>query len=177
MALLSAFLVAEVFRRVNFSLTLKRFSVKSHALPTVLFFSIISLIALVGAPLLTGNLNGALSPVTLPDQYKELNAFFSSQNGSFRVMYVPQEANFNWSANPWANKIEYWGSGATPLMYGWGISASPNTGFLGDLVYDYLLTNQTQYLGKLLALGNVRFIVFHNDSETNGDPALAYPSI
>ncbi len=154
---------------------MKRFSVKSHALPIVLFFSIISLIALVGAPLLTGNLNGSLSPVTLPDQYKELNAFFSSQNGSFRVMYVPEEASFNWSANPWANKIEYWGSGATPLMYGWGISASPNTGFLGDLVYDYLLTNQTQYLGKLLSLGNVRFIVFHNDSE-NGDPASAYPA-
>ena len=83
-------------------------------------------------------------------------------------MYVPEAANFNWSNNPWANKIENWGSGATPLMYGWGISASPNTGFLGDLVYDYLLTNQTQYLGKLLALGNVRFIVFHNDSK-NGD--------
>lgn len=172
-ALLSSFLVAEVFKRVNFNLTLKRFSVKSHALPIVLFFSIISLIALVGAPLLTGNLNGALSPVTLPDQYKELNGFFSSQNGSFRVMYVPQEANFDWSTNPWANKIEYWGSGATPLMYGWGISASPNTGFLGNLVYDYLLTNQTQYLGKLLALGNVRYIVFHNDSES-GDPAAAF---
>jgi len=33
-----------------------------------------------------------------------------------------------------------------------------------------LQTNQTQYLGKLLALGNVRFIVFHNDSE-RGDLA------
>ena len=86
-----------------------------------------------------------------------------------------EEANFNWSTNPWANKIEYWGSGATPLIYGWGILASPNTGFLGDLVYDYLLTNQTQYLGKLLALGNVRYIVFHNDSE-NGDPASVYPA-
>jgi hypothetical protein len=173
-ALLSAFLVAEIFRRINLNLKLKQFSVKSHAFPTVLFLSLISLIALVGAPLLTGNLNGALSPVTLPDQYKELNAFFSSQNGSFRVMYVPQEANFNWSANPWANKIEFWGSGATPLMYGWGISASPNTGFLGDLIYDYLSTNQTQYLGKLLALGNVRFIVLHNDSK--GNPALANPA-
>jgi hypothetical protein len=170
-ALLSAFLVADVFRKVNNNLTLKQFTVKSYTLPIVLFFSIISLIALVGAPLLTGNLNGALSPVTLPEQYKELNNFFSNQKGSFRVMYVPQEANFNWSTNPWANKIEYWGSGATPLMYGWGISASPNTGFLGNLVYDYLLTNQTQYLGKLLALGNVRFIVFHNDSK-DGYPAF-----
>jgi hypothetical protein len=175
-AVLSAVLVTELFGRVPFSgFSLRQFSTKSHGVPIVLFFSIISLIALVGAPLLTGNLNGALSPVTLPDQYKELNAFFSSQNGPFRVMYVPQEANFNWSANPWANKIEYWGSGATPLMYGWGISASPNTGFLGDLVYDYLLTNQTQYLGKLLALGNVRYIVFHNDSKTC-DPASAYPA-
>ncbi len=175
-SILSAVLVTEVFGRAKFSgFSLKRFSAKSNGLPIVLFFSIISLIALVGAPLLTGNLNGALSPVTLPDQYKELNAFFSSQNGSFRVMYVPEEANFNWSANPWANKIENWGSGATPLMYGWGISASPNTGFLGDLVYDYLATNQTQYLGKLLALGNVKFIVFHNDSET-GDQASAYPA-
>jgi hypothetical protein len=175
-AVLSAVLVAELFGRVKFNgFSPMRFSLKPHRGPIVLFFSIISLIALVGAPLLTGNLNGALSPVTLPDQYKELNAFFSSQNGSFRVMYVPQEANFDWSANPWANKIEYWGSGATPLMYGWGISVSPNTGFLGNLIYDYLLTNQTQYLGKLLALGNVRYIVFHNDSKTC-DPASAYPA-
>ena len=90
-------------------------------------------------------------------------------------MWVPQEASFTWSNNPFANKIDFWGSGAQPLIYGFGISVSPNTGFLGDMIYDYLLTNQTQYLGKLMALGNVRFIVYHNDSAlANGDPSLAY---
>jgi hypothetical protein len=174
-ALLSSILVSEVFGRAKFSVfSLKRFSIKSHGLPTVLFLSIISIVALIGSPLLTGNLNGALNPVTLPPQYKELNNFFASQNGTFRVMWVPQEANFEWSNNPYANKIELWGSGVPPLIYGWGIVSSPSTGFLGDMIYDYLLTNQTQYLGKLLTLGNVRYIVFHNDSTlANSDPALA----
>ncbi len=166
-ALLIGILVTEVFKRVKFSsFSFRHFSAKLNGLPIVLFFSIITLIALVGAPVLTGNLNQALNPVTLPPQYRELNQFLSSQEGTFRVMWVPQAANFNWSNNPWANKVEYWGSGAPPLLYGWGIVASPNNGFLGDMIYDYLLTNQTQYLGKLLALGNVRYIVFHNDSKT-----------
>ena len=174
-ALLSAILVSTVFGKIKFKgFPFKRFSEKSYVLPTVLFFSIISIIALVGSPLLTGNLNQALNPVELPLQYRELNNFFDSQEGTFRVMWVPQVTNFNWSNNPWANKIEYWGSGVPPLFYGWGIVASPNTGFLGDMIYDYLLDNQTQYLGKLLALGNVRYIVFHNDSK--GDPASAYPA-
>jgi|WetSurMetagenome_2_1015567.scaffolds.fasta_scaffold11393_2 hypothetical protein len=172
-ALLSSMLVSEVFGRAKISgFSPKRFSARSHGLPIVLFLSIISLIALIGSPLLTGNLNGALNPVTLPVQYKELNNFFSSQNSTFRVMWIPQEASFTWSNNPWANKIEYWGSAVPPLLYGWGIISSPNNGFLGNMIYDYLLKNQTQYLGKLLALGNVRYIVFHNDSE-NGNAASA----
>jgi hypothetical protein len=171
-ALLTAVLVIEIFREGRFSgFYPKRLSKKLFICPVVIFLSLVSLIAFIGAPLLSGNLKGALNPVTLPDQYTELNEFFNSQPGSFRVMYVPQEAQFYWSNNDWANKIEYWGSGAPPLMYGWGISASQNTGYLGDLIYDYLSTNQTQYLGKLLALGNVRFIVFHNDVI---DPEPAY---
>ena len=56
-ALLSAMLVTEVFRRAKFSsFSLKRFSAKSHGLPIVLFFSIISLIALIGSPLINGKL-------------------------------------------------------------------------------------------------------------------------
>jgi hypothetical protein len=172
-AFLSAVLVKELFERVTFSgLSLRGFSTKSQKASIVLFFSIISLIALVGSPLLTGNLMGALNPVTLPSQYEEVNNFFASQNRTFRVMWVPQAGDFNWSNNEYANKVEYWGSGASPLLYGWGIVASPNTGYLGDLVYDYLSTNQTQYIGKLLALDNVQYIVFHNDSRT-GDKSIA----
>ena len=163
-ALLFAVLVADMFEKTSFTdFSIRRFSKKMH-LPIIFLLSLITLVGFIGAPLLTGNLNGALEPVSLPDQYRALNKFFSSQSGSFRVMYVPQETRFNWSTNNWANKIEYWGSGAPPLMYGWGISASPNTGYLGDLIYDYLSTNKTQCLGKLLALANVRYIVFHNDS-------------
>ena len=175
-AVLSAVLVTELFGRVTFNgFSLMRFSTKSQRASIVLIFSIISLIALVGSPLLTGNLMGALNPVTLPSQIEEVNNFFDSQNGTFRVMWVPQAGDFTWSDNEYANKIEYWGSGAPTLLYGWGIVASPNTGFLGDMIYDYLLNNQTQYLGKLLALGNVRYIVFHNDSKS-ADPASAYPA-
>ena len=66
-AILSAVLITELFGRAKFSgLSLNRFSAKSYKLPIVLFFSLISLIALIGSPLLTGNLNGALNPVTLP---------------------------------------------------------------------------------------------------------------
>ena len=175
-ALLSATFISELIGRGKFSsFSLKRFSAKSHGSLIVMFFAIISLISLIGSPLLTGNLNGALNPVTLPVQYKDLNDFFASQNGTFSVMWVPEAAIFNWSSNSLANKIEYWGSGAPSLFYGWGITAAPNTGFLGDLIYDYLSNNQTMYLGKLLALGNVRYIVFHNDSES-GDQASAYPA-
>ncbi len=171
-ALLSAVLIVEVFERAKFNgfslkrflpKFLKRFSLKSYSPAIVLFFIIVSLIALVGAPLLT-NLNGALNPVVLPSQYDDLNQYLTSQGGSFRVMWVPESAIFTWSNNYWANKIEYWASGVPPLMYGWGVSASPTSSFLGNMIYDYLNNNQTLHLGKILALANVRYIVFHNDT-------------
>lgn len=164
-ALLSAVLVVELFGRPRLRrLFWKHSSVKSHGRPIALLFSIMTLIALAGAPMLTGNLNGALTPVSLPQQYKELNQLLSSQEGTFRVMWLPQASGFVWSPNPYANKIEYWGSAVPPLLYGWGVSPSPYTGFLGNMVYDYLSNNRTLYLGKILALANVKYVVFHNDT-------------
>ena len=170
----------------RFSLKFKRFSpkfvkwfsLKPYTSAIVLFFLIMSVIALVGAPLLT-NLNGALNPVVLPPQYNNLNQYLTSQGGSFRVMWVPQLADFTWSISQnqsLANKIEYWASGVPPLMYGWGISPSPDSSFLGNMIYDYLtgyLNSNQLYLGKLLAVANVKYIVFHFDTPES----KSYPSV
>ena len=40
----------------------------------------------------------------------------------------------------------------------------PASSFLGNMKYDYLNSNQTLYLGKILEMANVQYIVFHNDT-------------
>lgn len=170
-SLLGAIVVAAVFNRHWIKLGEKRLTLrfKSRSLASVVLLSFILVVAVAGYPLLTGNLNNAISPVQLPKQYEELNGILSSKEGEFRVMWLPESSEFVWSPNPHVNKIEYWGSAVPPLLYGWGIRSSPYTGFLGNMIYDSLENNRTQNVGKILSQAHVKYVVFHNDTSDSGE--------
>ncbi|MBT0158542.1 hypothetical protein G4O51_00995 [Candidatus Bathyarchaeota archaeon A05DMB-2] len=114
-------------------------------------------------PLITGNMNGSVTPTELPLQYKSMNNFLVNQTGDFRTIFFPQSAAVTWGSN-FTNKPEYFAVSTPVLSYGWGTVPSTNMGFFGNLVHTYLIDNSSQNIGNLLSLANVRYIVFHNDT-------------
>jgi len=120
-------------------------------------------VGITSYPLMTGNMNGAITPVQLPSQYVNMNKFLDTASGNFRTVFYPESASMIW-ANQFTNKPEYITSSRPILSYGWGTVPSPNMGVFGNLVYDALLSNGSQNMGNLFSLANVRYVIFHNDT-------------
>jgi hypothetical protein len=116
-----------------------------------------------GSPLLSGDVGGAFSPVSLPSEYLELHDWLSSQSGNFRVIWFPEDAFVTWS-NPLSNKLDYWASPTPTVLYGWGTTPSPGLAMIGNMAYDLLKRNATTNIGMLLALANVKYVIFHSDT-------------
>ncbi len=115
-------------------------------------------------PLVAGDVGGVLRPVPLPTAYREALA----QVGSARTLYLP----------PMGARPLRWNRGkktqdeALLLLHGGpsleGVTGSPLLNQL-YLLYAYrelLYAGRSQALGRYLALGSVRYLLFHDDVES-----------
>ncbi|MHA1665188.1 MAG: hypothetical protein ACTSVW_05085 [Candidatus Njordarchaeales archaeon] len=119
---------------------------------------------------LSGDLEGSLTPFNPPSEYYELNYYLRNQEGDFRVSWLPPSSEYIWK--PFEGK-------KLRLPSAW-LSTRPNLVCTGALavfvgkepewkmfeyyVYRLLLKNQTQNIGKLFGLENVKYVIYHNDT-------------
>jgi hypothetical protein len=125
----------------------------------ITIFLLIFCLPVVFSPVNSNTFSKMLTPVQLPPGYLKANEFLLSDSDNFRVMWIPLSTAFNWSANPLANRAEYWITPKPSLLYGWGIKSALTP--LGDAVYESLLTGDgINNSAKLLAIANTKYIIF-----------------
>lgn len=121
-------------------------------------------------PLLTGDMNSALTPITLPQDYKVINEWLKDQSGYFKVLWLPQ---FGRARQPtWIERdkpifdafgiIVYGSSKPTysleymPFSYFYKFAFSP--------VHDSLLhKGDIKNLETLLTILGIKYLIIHKD--------------
>lgn len=105
--------------------------------------------------LLTGDVGGILRPAEIPQVYLDVRNWLSSQDGWFRVLWLPTYEQLDWM--PSAHPVSGWLS-PVPIA---SERLSTQAWFVGYAVY-YAPQVNRRFMGQLLGLFSVRFIVFHH---------------
>ena len=135
----------------------------------VLFFLILGLYAW---PFWTGNLiyqAGNVIPsarVNVPVYYSNAADWLKTQSGDFNILSMPL-SQLDYGAFWWNNGTDgYYGADPTPWLLNKPvvISAQSGNGLSGEIA-TMITTNSSLNIGKLLMLLNVKYILFHGDSD------------
>lgn len=131
-------------------------------------------IFLINFPFFSGDFCGTFIPIIPPSEYYEMNRFLESQEGEFRVYWLPPSRDVIWnpsrdSVDPWLRRgikdLPLWISsrpttpGASILQLG----KEPEWKMFEYYIYEMLNLNKSQYAGKLLSAEGVKYVIYHND--------------
>ena len=115
-------------------------------------------------PYLSGNFNGQLKTVDFPNSYQDAYQWLGSQNGDFKVLWLPPDiyTQYDWMGSSYQQHdlIATYSPKPNVMIY----SASDIGTFSYSIASD-LYHNETCYLGKILAIANVKYIFLRNDAE------------
>jgi len=148
---------------------------RKHILTGCITVGILFIFCVYSWPLLTGDVNGYLSPVKVPKEYNNVYNYFTNISGNYRIIYVP---DFSHSYGPNTNFKPFWSPrwGMIPeflffsspkptIPAGWsGILWNPYYKFTLSYYYWSLLREgDTKALLRFLEWTNLKYIVVHND--------------
>ncbi len=128
-------------------------------------------------PMLTGNYNGDVQPVRVPDAYFRVNEWLKGNDGDSKVLWMPK-----FGGTPFwnDNKIRRWedmsSSMPTYVVFRGPFSTRPIESYLDYIMsynlnyrYDVAQGNRTAYLGKFLAALNVKYLVYDSRAPVVGN--------
>jgi len=130
-------------------------------------------IFIVSWPLLSGDFNGELKPVKIPEEYFEVNKWLYNRKEDFKVVWFPKYHVFDttWRKNQltkWIDDLST--SKPTFFVSKSGAKRTEHSyffEFISSIHYrwgdDVLLAHRTNNLGRVLCPLNVRFLLFHDD--------------
>jgi len=141
-------------------------------IPSVLSLIILSS-SLVSWPLLTGDFNGELAPVRIPDEYFVINEWLGEQEQDFKVLWIPKYHVFvtTWRSRrltKWIDDLS--SSKPTFFVSASGARRTENAfffEFICSIHYrwndDILLAKRTNTLGNILSPLGIKYVLFHDD--------------
>ncbi|WP_456416245.1 hypothetical protein [Methanocaldococcus sp.] len=167
LSILMAFSLYHIFEKLYKS--------RKQVLIGCLTIGILFIFCIYSWPLLTGDVNGYLSPVKVPKEYNSAHNYFTNISGIYRIISIP---DFSHSYGPNSNFKPFWSPklGMIPsfLFYsspkptipdGWsGVSWNPYYKFTLSYYYWSLLRKgDVNALSHFLGWVNIKYIVIHND--------------
>jgi len=129
----------------------------------LIIFSIISINAL---PFLSGGFSRNLKLSNFPVEYSTINEWLENQDGDFRVFWLPFDPRiqYDWAPHGQADLMAQY---SVKPHFGPLLGNSPDErGRFSNLVVMTLCDNRTNFLGKLLGMANVKYVVFRDDAES-----------
>lgn len=161
--------------RVRWAPMIRRFRFQGAAVAVALA----GLTVANGAPLFTGNLDGYYRPIELPSDYQVLEELPALHNGFYRLAWLPPSYDVQWrdrfpgiALNEELTPLPEWAS-PRPVMSR-GVTYLPPTRarIFDHYVKQTIAEGTLQDAGKLYALANVKYVIFHSDLR---DPARFRP--
>ncbi len=130
-------------------------------------------------PLATGDFNGNLRAVDLPDEFDQVFEWLDEQEGDFKVLWVPdyRSTDVDWNEGLRTKKDIISLSSPRPTYFfddrhtqpnGYGIYFLESL-FSADHVSSMLYGDETDDLGRMLYPLGVRYVIFHDDNATKSD--------
>ncbi len=127
-------------------------------------------------PLFSGDERGAMTPIVLPQPYQEMNDWLNTDNGDYRVAWLPPSDAPAW--NPHRDSADRWGSvhlnylparlTSKPLTSESGMGTWGNwpaeRDRLEQYIYLMLGAGLSSFTGELLAIENCKYVVYHDDT-------------
>jgi len=115
-----------------------------------------------GAIIYPGGENTASARVEIPKYYYEAANWLNNQSGDF-VCYSLPVTRLGYVAYSWSHG--YYGSDITLGLFSMPIITSGQAGnYASDVIANMILNNKTFNFGEALALMNVKYVIFHNDT-------------
>jgi hypothetical protein len=103
----------------------------------------------------------------VPPEYNEINEFLQADPGNFKVLWLPSYSYFYYSWNKAGGDEvagDFYFSSTPKPTYGFSTQGNLNsTHFWGNLYHVILLKHQTNEIGHLLSLYNVKYVIVHTD--------------
>jgi hypothetical protein len=168
-SILLAFTLLSAFERIDVP---KKRSFKAKAcLGTTMIIIVLLLTSILSWPSLTGDMNGTLSSVEIPQDYLDAYSFLSNQTDQSRAIYVPDFTSSYGSSN---ELVPFWStngglqemltySSAKPTFFpigDWG----HYTDFTSSVFYSSLLNKgDVDALSTFLSWSSVEYVVIHRD--------------
>ncbi len=152
-------LVAEGFKRY----VTKGSSIVRKALPILL----ISVIVLASSwQFLTGDMAGSVGTVKIPDEYRELDSWLSSEKGDFRIAFFPPATwatTYTWAPRMFLDPfVALQAKPTVELKSEFDLTQSAS---LTRWVYTALYSNRTSEWGKLLSILGVKYLILQLDAD------------
>jgi hypothetical protein len=158
--------VAEIYHRIS-NRTVRILPKLFKGFKRVFPYVVILVILINTYPMLSGNLNGVMEPMHVPSYYNDSRVWLKAQGDNFRVMPVYTLTETWWITYSWAPKynivpISQEVFGVPTIAIRLGEENKPINQVIKQ-VYDAMVNNQTEQLGNLLNLLNVRYVVIQDD--------------
>jgi len=164
LSVLIAFSLYYIFRKL--------LRTRKHILIGFITAGVLFVFCVYSWPLLTGDVNGFLSPVKVPNEYFQVHDFLVNQTGDFRVIYFPE---FTHSYGLYTNLKPFW-SLKLGVIQEFLTFSSPKPTFrpvlhwshfykftLSPFYYSLLKVGDIEALSHFLGHANVKYLIVHND--------------
>jgi len=128
------------------------------------FLGLILISVLVNSwPMFTGDFNGELQDTILPPEYTSVRNWLACQEGDFRVLVLP----IDYGQALWSRVIfhdPFYISPPKPVITSQNVASTNELtsrflNFVENLIYE----NRTRFLGKILGIANVKYVLLHTD--------------
>ncbi len=116
-------------------------------------------------PFFSGDFGGELKAVNFPSYYQDVTQWLSLQNGDFHVLWLPPDiyTQYDWigsSSYQQHDLMAIYSPKPNFMSY-----SSDDIGHLSYFVASSLYNNSTEYIGKILASSNVKYLILRNDAD------------
>ncbi len=144
----------KTFSRVN----------RRKACSIFLTLMLLSTIFVFSYPFLTGNFGDILKTVDFPRSYQTVTQWLAEQSGDFRVLWLPPDSytQYDWIGSSYGQRDLIAAYSPKPNLM---IYSSSEIGRFSYFLASALYHNTTRYLGEILAIANVKYILLRNDAE------------
>ncbi|MEM3642028.1 MAG: hypothetical protein QXH37_08925, partial [Candidatus Bathyarchaeia archaeon] len=111
-------------------------------------------------PYLNNDYAKALRATTYPESYYEVDKWLAEQENNFKVTWLPTDTGikYTWAPYPCRDPFAFFGSKSTFEL--------GNKQFSRWLTMNMYL-NSTEYLGKLLGIAHVKYLIIPDDRQSN----------
>lgn len=180
LALSYAFLIglatAEIFYLARERLKILR-RVSDSPLPVMVLLAVAALIFINSWPMLTGNLAGYASPITIPEYYFQARQWLQAQKDNYRMFILPQESwytRYTWA--PYDMPDILWHISPKPIVRNYlGGTFNVESEAIHRTALENFYSGKIASAEALLELMGVRYVLLRKDTEL--DPDLGTPPL